>query len=228
MTQEVNIEEPISFKDDELKKNISVMDLRNLIAKHLSTGDKTEEELKKLIPGATYEELVLALRNMLTLKLIKKDGFPIKYSLSSDIKEKLARRKEISNTDQNPIKVSIMIESMANDKGALRNAMEQILERLKADITYKVYESSLAEVIVQETTGLFSTYIEAEVSCADFQSLLKLIYYYGVTSIDVNKPEKLTIPISDLQEGLFAIVDMTHGYADMIYKLKQEIGHLKK
>ena len=224
----VNQEEPISFKDEELKKNLSIIDLRNLIAKNLSTGDKTEEDLKKLIPGATYEELVLALRNMLTLKLIKKEGFPIKYSLSLDIKEKLAKRKEISNTDQNPIKVSIIIESMASDKGALREAMEEILERLKKDSNYKVYEASLAEVVVQEATSLFSTYIEAEVSCLDFQSLLKLIYYYGVTSIDVNKPEKLTIPISDLQEGLFAIVDMTHGYADMIYKLKQEMGHLKK
>jgi hypothetical protein len=228
MTQEVNIEEPISFKDEELKKNLSIIDLRNLIAKNLSTGDKTEEDLKKLIPGATYEELVLALRNMLTLKLIKKEGFPIKYSLSLDIQEKLSKRKEISNTDQNPIKVSIMIESMASDKGALRKAMEEILERLKNDPNYKVYEASLAEVVVQEATSLFSTYIEAEVSCLDFQSLLKLIYYYGVTSIDVNKPEKLTIPISDLQEGLFAIVDMTHGYADMIYKLKQEMLHLKK
>ncbi|MEI8364380.1 MAG: hypothetical protein WCF78_02900 [archaeon] len=224
----VDQEEPISFKDEELKKNLSIIDLRNLIAKNLSTGDKTEEDLKKLIPGATYEELVLALRNMLTLKLIKKEGFPIKYSLSLDIKEKLAKRKEISNTDQNPIKVSIIIESMASDKGALRNAMEEILERLRKDPNYKVYEASLAEVVVQEATSLFSTYIEAEVSCLDFQSLLKLIYYYGVTSIDVNKPEKLTVSISDLQEGLFAIVDMTHGYADMIYKLKQEMGHLKK
>ncbi len=224
----VDQEEPISFKDEELKKNLSIIDLRNLIAKNLSTGDKTEEDLKKLIPGATYEELVLALRNMLTLKLIKKEGFPIKYSLSLDIKEKLAKRKEISNTDQNPIKVSIIIESMASDKGALRNAMEEILERLKNDPSYKVYEANLAEVVVQEATSLFSTYIEAEVSCLDFQSLLKLIYYYGVTSIDVNKPEKLTVSISDLQEGLFAIVDMTHGYADMIYKLKQEMGHLKK
>jgi len=227
MDQETNKEEPISFKEEELKKNLSIIDLRNLIAKNLSTGDKTEEDLKKLIPGASYEELVLALRNMLTLKLIKKEGFPIKYSLSSDIKERLAKRKEISNTDQNPIRVSIIIESMASDKGVLREAMEQILVRLKADTNYKLYESSLADVIVQEVTGLFSTYIEAELSCVDFQSLLKLIYYYGVTSIDVTKPDKLTIPISDLQEGLFAIVDMTHGYAEMVYKLKQELGHLK-
>ncbi len=228
MTRETIEEETTSFKDDELKKNLSILDLRNLVAKNLSTGDKTEDDLKKLIPGATYEQLVLALKNMLTLKLIKKEGFPIKYSLSSDIKERLLRRKDVSNTDSNPIRVSIMIESMANDKSALRTAMEQILERLKADTNYKIYESSLAEVVVHELTGLFSTYIEAEVSCSNFQSLLKLIYYYGVTSIDVTKPEKLTLSISDLQEGLFAIVDMTHGYADMVYKLQQELKHLKK
>ena len=117
---------------------------------------------------------------------------------------------------------------MASDKGALRNAMETILEKLRADPDYKVYESSLAEIAIQETTNLFSTYIEGELSCLDFQSLLKLIYYYGVTSIDVTKPDKLSIPISDFQEGLFTIVDMTHGYAEMIFKLKQEMGHLKK
>ena len=227
MSQETN-EETKSYKDEELKKSLSVLELRNEIAKQLSTGNKTDDELKKLIPGATYEEIVLALKNMLILKLVTKDGYPVKYSLSKDIIERLKTRREMSATDQNPIRVSIIIESMASDKGTLREGMEKIETLLKEDKMYFVYDVTLAEIIVQEQTGLFSTYIEGEVSCPDFKSLLRLVYYYGVTAIDILKPDKLTIPISDLQEGLFTIVDMTHGYAEMIYKLKQELSHAQK
>jgi len=227
MSEEIK-EDFKSYKDEELKKNLSVLELRNEIAKQLSTGPKTDDELKKQIPGATYEEIVLALKNMLTLKLVNKDGYPVKYTLSKDILDKLKSRKEMSGTDSNPIRVSIIIESMASDKGALREGMQKIENLLKEDKSYFVYDCSLADIVIQEQTGLFSTYIEAEVSCQDFNSLLRLVYYYGVTAIDVLKPDKLVIPISDLQEALFTIVDMTHGYAEIIYKLKQELGHIKK
>ncbi len=227
MSEEIK-EDVKSYKDEELKKSISVLELRNEIAKQLSTGSKTDDELKKLIPGATYEDIVLALKNMLTLKLVNKDGYPVKYTLSKEIIDKLKSRKEISGSDLNPIRVSIIIESMASDKGALREGMEKIEKLLREDKSYFVYDITLAEIIIQEQTGLFSTYIEGEVSCPDFKSLLRLVYYYGVTAIDVLKPDKLNIPISDLQEALFTIVDMTHGYAEMIYKLKQELGHIKK
>lgn len=220
------MQENISFDEQEIKKQHDLKNLRELIAKSLSKGSKTDEDLKKEIPDAKYEEILSVLKNMLSLKLITKEGFPVKYSLSQDIIKTLEKRKELSATDKNPIRVSIIIESKSDSKSALREAMEKILTSLKEDKAYFVYDSSLAEIVVHD--DLFSTYISAEVSCADLFNLFRLIYYYGVTSIDVLKPEKLNIGISDLQNSLQTMVDMVHGYADIIYDLKKKNDLLSK
>jgi hypothetical protein len=215
-----------SYKNQELKKINNIKELKNEIARQLYKGIKTEEDLKKAIPGASYNELSTALANMLKLKLIKKEGYPVKYSISDDIVKKLEQRKEISESDKNAIRVSIIIESKSDNKGKLREAMEGILNSLRNDERYVIYESTLADIIVHD--DLFSTYIDAEVSCGNLNALLRLIYFYGVTTIDVIKPEKLQVPISDLQESLFTVVDMTHGYADMIFQLKKQNAQLSK
>ena len=218
--------EDISFKEEQLKKTNDLIELRNLIAKSLSVSPKTDEELKKEFPNAKYEEIIAVLKKMLSLKLITKEGYPVKYSLSPEIKDELSRRKEISENDLNQIKVAIIIESKSEDKRALREAMEKIMTSLKKDENYVVYDANIEDIVVHD--DLFSTYISAEVSCADLFNLFRLIYYYGVTSIDILKPEKLTVPISDLQNSLQTMVDMVHGYADIIFDLKKKNDALSK
>jgi hypothetical protein len=220
------MDESTSFKEDEIKKQYNLKELREVIAKSLSQGPKTDDDLRKEIPKAKYEEILNVLKNMLSLKLIKKDGFPVKYSLSEGILKTLEKRKELSDTDKHIIRANLIIESKSNDKGLLRTAMEKILDSLKKDENYFIYESSLAEIIVHD--DLFSTYISAEVSCSDLFNLFRLVYFYGVTSIDIIKPDKLNVPISDLQNSLTTIVDMIHGYADLIYELKSKNDVLSK
>lgn len=220
------MQEDISFKEEEIKKNYDLKELRNIIAKSLAKGDKTDQDLKKEIPNAKYEEILEVLKTMLSLKLIKKDGFPVKYSLSEEIKDTLEKRKSLSENDTNPLRVAIIIESKSNDKTSLREAMEKILTSLKNDDNYFIYDASLADIVVHD--DLFSTYISAEVSCRDLFNLFRLIYYYGVTSIDVLRPEKLNVSLSDLQNSLSTIIDMVHGYTDMIYDLKRKNDVLSK
>lgn len=220
------MEENISFKEEEIKKQNNLIELRNLIAKSLSKSAKTDTELKEEFPNASYEEILTVLKKMLSLKLIKKDGFPVKYSLSEEILKTLEKRKALSEDDQNIIRVAIIIESKSDDKSALREAMEKILTSLKSDENYVVYDAVIEDIVVHD--DLFSTFISAEVSCADLFNLFRLIYYYGVTSIDVLRPEKLNVPISDLQNSLQTMVDMIHGYADIIYDLKKKNDTLSK
>jgi hypothetical protein len=204
-------------------------DLQREIAKKIHSEPKTEDQLRKLIPEATSEELANALRSMLLLKLIKKEGYPVKYHISEDISNKLSERRHLSETDKNSIRINIIIESKSDNKVALRKAMDVIAEGLKKDKVYSVYELTVAEIIVHD--DLFSTYITAELSCPDIASIIKLIYYYGVTSVDVIKPDKLQVHMSDIQSAMMTVVDMAHGYADIIFKLKRqlaEVGKLKK
>ena len=215
-----------TYNEQEFKKISNLKELRKVIAQKLHDSPKTEDELKVAIPDAKYEELISTLKNMLQLKLISKDGYPVKYSISKEIAQKLEDRRELSGSDKNQIKVSIIIESKADNKGKLREVMEGIIKTLREDKQYLVYESSLADIIVHD--GLFSTYITAEVSCLDLAAVFRLVYFYGVTTIDVLKPDKLVIPIADLQQSLFTMVDMTHGYADMMFKLKSELTQISK
>jgi hypothetical protein len=163
---------------------------------------------------------------MLFLKLITKEGYPVVYSLSKEIQEGLTEKKKLSENDKNQLKVAVLIESKANDKGELRKAMEQIADALKKDENYYIYSLDIAEIILHD--DLFSTYISAEVSCSTLGSLFRLIYYYGATSVEILRPEKLNVTIGDLQQTSQVITDMTHGYAQMIFQLKQENAELSK
>ncbi len=216
----------LNYDEEQLKSRREISDLQKEIAKAISKDGKSEDELQTLFPKAHYDILVKALKSMLTLKLIKKEGYPVKYSLSDSISKKLIERREISENDRNLIRVSILIESKADDKGKLRRAMEEIAFKLKQDKIYLVYDINVAEVIVHD--NLFSTYISAEISCSTLNDLLRLIYFYGVTSIDILQPNKLQIPLSDLQQSLLSIVDMTYGYAQMIFNLKNKVDSLEK
>ncbi len=214
-----------TYEEDKQKEINNIDDLKKVIAQRLSKGDKTEDDLQKEIPNATYDLLSKALKELLFLKLIKKEGYPVKYALSEDLVKKLNTRKELAANDKNNIRVSILIESKADNKKGLREGMDQILTKLKADEKYVIYDLDIAEIVVHD--DLFSTYISGEVSCASLSEVFRLVYYYGVTSIDVIRPEKLTVSMSDLQESLITIVDMTHGYADMIFNLNKKVASLE-
>lgn len=219
-------EKQLDYESLQLKERLEIQELQNQIAKALADSSKIEDDLIKLFPNAKYEQIVQALKNMLFLKLITKAGFPVSYSLAAGIKEKLIEKKKLSENDKNLLKVSVLIESKSSDKLDLRKGMEHILESLKNDNEYLTYDINLAEIILHD--DLFSTYISATLSCNSLNSLFKLIYFYGATNVEILKPDKFTTTISDLQRTALIITDMTHGYAQMIFKLKKENEVLSK
>lgn len=219
-------EKQLDYESQKLKENLELQELQTIIGKALSISPKTEDDLIKLIPNAKYEQIVQALKNMLFLKIITKEGFPVTYSLAPGVKDKLIEKKKISENDKNLLKVALMIETKSNDKSDLRKGMEQIMDSLKIDDQYLIYDISLADIVVHD--DLFSTYISANLSCNSITSLFRLIYFYGATSVEVIKPDKFTATISDLQQAAFTITDMTHGYAQMIFKLRKENSELAK
>ncbi len=223
---EENITDKLSFVEKELKDKKELKDLQDILVKHISDSPKTEDDLLKLVPNAKYDQILKILKSLLSLKLINKEGFPVKYSLSKEIKDKLDERKVISENDKNQLRAAILIESKSNDKGKLRSAMEEISNTLKNDKNYLVYDLEVAEIILHD--DLFSTYISAEVSCATLHDLFRLIFFYGATSVEILRPNKTQVSISDLQQTSSLLVDMIHGYVDMIYQLKKENAELSK
>ena len=215
-----------TYDDEKLKKANDLKNLKDVIAKELSKGPKTEDDLKKALPNVSYAEILNALKFLLQLRLITKKGYPVVYSLSDEIKNKLKKREELRESDVNLLKTAIIIESKSDDKAKLSNFMKTLFKNLKEDKAYKIYDASLEEIIVHD--GLFSTFITAELSCSDLHSLFRLIYYYGATNVEILEPTKITVGLADLQRSAMLISDMIHGYADMIFKLKKENEELAK
>lgn len=216
----------LDYESLKLKEKINRNDLQTLIGKELKNGPKTEDDFLKAYPNIKYEDLIAVLKNMLFLKLITKEGYPITYSLSKEVLEQLEKKKRLREGDKNQLLVSILIESKSNNKGDLRKATEEIASALKKDADYHIHSIEIADIILHD--DLFSTYISAELSCVSLNALFKLIYFYGTTSVEILRPDKLTVGISDLQQASKIIVDMTHGYADMIFKLSKENAELSR
>ncbi|MFH0905954.1 MAG: hypothetical protein V1824_01290 [archaeon] len=213
----------LNLKDKELKEARDIMQLRGEIAKLIHREPKSEEELIKELK-VDYNILIKTLKNMIFLKLIKKNGFPAKYSISDEIAKKLMERKEIFSNDKNAIRLNFLIESKSDNKAYLEKLNNTIVESLKKDERYTVYNITIAETTIVE--GLFSTYISAEVSCANLVAILSLIYYYGITSIDIIKPDNLKLQISDLQSFFLAIIETTQNYSEAIFKLTSQVNEL--
>lgn len=216
----------LDYETAQLKEKVNLHDLQTLVGKELKSGSKTEEELLSSFPNAKYDELIKVLKNMLFLKLITKEGYPVKYTLSKEITNKLTDLKKLAENDKNTLRASILIESKSNDKGELRTSMEQIADALKKDENYYIYTLEIADIVIHD--NLFSTFISCELSCISINSLFRLIYFYGATSLEVIKPDKLTVGISDIQQTTQTIIDMTHGYAEIIYHLKKQNAELSK
>ncbi len=216
----------LDYESQKLKEKVAQAELQTIIGKALKSGPKTEDELLQAIPDVKYDQLISALKSMLFLKLITKDGYPVKYSLSKEILDGLSSKKKLSEIDKNILKVAILIESKSNDKGDLRQSMEKIADALKNDKEYLIYSLDIADIVLHDE--LFSTFISAELSCQSLNSLFRLIYFYGATSVEILKPDKFTVGIADLQQTAQIITDMTHGYATMIYQLRQENSQLSR
>jgi DNA-binding HxlR family transcriptional regulator len=191
------------------------------IAKHLMSGPKTVEELSSLtflIPSKITDEL----KKMMKLKLVEKEeGFPTKYKIKKSILEEVQKRKEIMEQDKFKIRVKAIIEVQAIEKELLKKQLDKIEEALKKEQNFTVYAAEKAEII-QEGEH-FSSYLEVDLTVKDFSSLVRLMFFYGPTSVEVLRPEKIELGLDDLQDGLLEISSMVQAYTEFIAKrLNQE------
>jgi len=55
-------------------------------------------------------------------------------------------------------------------------------------------------------------------SIKDFPSLIRFLFYYGPTNIEIIKPKKLEFNHFEFQEGLIELADIFQKYADFFTK----------
>ncbi|MDO8428253.1 MAG: hypothetical protein Q7S92_03505 [Candidatus Diapherotrites archaeon] len=99
----------------------------------------------------------------------------------------------------------------------LKNSIEQMKTRIEKNPTITIY-SLKQEAIQKSNEENYSTFLEIEFSVKDFESLVKFVYFYGPSSIEILKPEKVEIENNDLQDALMFMADINYKYADLVTK----------
>lgn len=185
---------------------------------------KTIEELNKQL-NLPYNTLVAQLKEMLRMNVITKEGFPTKYSLKENIASEVLRRKKISEEDDNALRIRAYIELQAIEETLLKKNLGRLEEALKKEQTFIVYSLEKAKIIKENEGEYYLTHIEVNLSVKDFTALVRFMFFYAPSSIEVIKPEKISFSSQDLQDGLVDMADMVSKYSAYITKIlnKEEL-----
>jgi len=189
----------VSFSDDQKK-----------IALLLLNEPKTEEELNKQL-NIPYDKLTQELKTMLKLNLIAREGYPTKYRLKQELIDKINERKKISEKDAFRIRVRAIIEFKAIEETLLKKHVNEIRRALEKEEVFTIYDVEEAEII--EEDEMFSSFLEVNLSVKNFQSLIRFLFYYGPTSIEVIRPSKIELNQFEFQEGLVELAEIFQKYA---------------
>ena len=201
--------------------------LQKKIAITILDSPKTVDELNKLLE-VPFDELNDNLKHMLKLKVVKVDGYPQKYSLVENIKEAVMRRKEIQEKDPFDLRIKAIIEFRAIEEDFLNKKMDELEKKLKGEKGYTIYAVYRAKPI--EEDGTLTSYLELNISAKDFTELVKFMYFYGLSSVEVLRPKKVVLSMDDLQDGLMEMSEMIHSYNNAMLRSmsKDELNEFSK
>ena len=185
------------------------------IALLLFHSPKTVEELNKQL-NIPFDDLNDNLKQMLKMKVVKIEGYPQKYSLVGSIVEAVKRRKEIQEKDPFDLRIKAIIEFRAVEEEFLKKNIDEIEEKLRKDKHFMVYDLFRAKII-QEGSH-YTSYIEVNLSARDFTSIVRFMYFYGPTSVEVLRPQRVVLAMDDLQDALMEMADMIQVYNDAMLK----------
>ncbi len=185
---------------EELQKQIGL-----LLAKEKLTAEEIAERLNKDI-----HDVMDALKEMLKMRLIVKEGTPPKYALAPHIRVALEEEPE-------KLLVHGIIEVESVDESLLKRSLEEIVEGLKKD--FNVKKVAVSDIEQDKETGSYYGHIDVTVDFPNIESLFYFIFFYGPTVIEVLTTENLQIDPGDLQRAALLAAGMVQGYVSLISKL---------
>jgi hypothetical protein len=164
-----------------------------------------------------FNKLSDELKAMLRLDVIEKVGFPTRYSLKKNIAEEVQKRKKIAETDFNKLKLRAFIEMQAIEEDLLKKQIQRFEETMNKDKSFTVY--GLEKAPIEKQGAYYSTYFEVNFTVKNFAALMRFLFYYGPSSLEVIKPAKIEFSAQDLQDGLLEAADMVQKYSATVHKL---------
>ncbi len=194
-------------------------DRQKKISLALMKGEKTIQELQQTTT-IHKENIEDSLKKMIELKLVEQNQN--KYKLNDTILKELKKRKEIIETDPFELRIHAIIEMQAVEKELLEKHLNQFTKSIKEDEHFTVYNVTSEEIIQTEEDGMFSTFIQTDITLKDFKSIIYFMFFYGPSSVEVIRPKEIKLQAEDLQEGLMDLAEMVQKYTEYITSIMKE------
>ncbi len=200
-------------------------DMDRKVGLSLYRGAKTPEEIADDI-GEDVRDVMESLKKLIKLKIVVKEGYPPRYRLADNIQEAL---KPTDWESVEGIKIHAIVEAQSVDENLLKKALENILKKIKKEPGMHIIKQNVSE-ITSTDVGSYTGYVELDMAFEGFEPLMRFLFHYGPSVIEVVGPEKIIIDSSDLQRGLLDAAGMIQGYVEYISQLmtKKELEEFNK
>ncbi|MDN5358916.1 MAG: hypothetical protein PWP76_759 [Candidatus Diapherotrites archaeon] len=201
-------------------------DLERKIGLALYYGEKTPEELAEEL-NEDIRDVIDALKKLIKLKIVVKEGYPPKYRLADNIREAV-KPKDFEPVEG--IKIYAVVEVQAIDEALAKKALEKIIRQIKKEPGVHVLSAEISKIEQDKESGMYSGYVELKLNFEAFEPLMHFMFFYGPSVVEVIGPEKIVLDMGDLHRGLLEAATMINGYVHYITRMmtKKELEEFNK
>ena len=202
---------------------MKLTNLQKRIGAVLLKGPKTAEEIAEEL-NEDIRDVLEALKGLILLRLVKKEGNPPQYSLADHIKEALKTESGAG------ILIHAVLEVHGVSEEIVKNALEKIKEKLEAEEGFIVRNVAISDIEKDENLNVYYGHIDTTLLFPALEPLVYFLFFYGPTVIEVLTTEKIEVEPGDLQRAVLLAASMIHGYVDYISRkmTKEEIEEFNR
>jgi len=202
---------------------VKLSDLQKRVGAVLLKGPKTAEEIAQEL-NEDIKDVMEALKGLVLLRLVKKEGTPPRYSLAPHVVEALKKEETPG------ILVHAIIEVEAVEEEILRRALDDIVQRLKEEKGFVVKNVAVEEIEKDEETNIYYSHIDATIVFPGLEPLTYFLFFYGPSVVEVLTTDPIELDPGDLQRALVLASNMIHGYVTFISRLmgKKELEEFNR
>ncbi len=191
---------------------MKLSELQKRIGAVLLKGPKTVEEIAEEL-NEDIQDVMEALKELLVLRLVVKEGTPPKYALAPHIRE------AVEFEGEGGILLHAVIEVEAVEEEVLRKSLEEIVEKMEKEKGFVVRNVAISEIEKDEELNIYYGHIDATILFPGLEPLIYFLFFYGPSVVEVLSTEDVKIDPGDLQRALVLAANMIHGYVTYISRL---------
>jgi flagellar biosynthesis component FlhA len=111
------------------------------------------------------------------------------------------------------LRVQIILEVLGRPKEHVKSALVALVEKIGTEKSMKILEKTIHEPVpIKDFKGMFTTFAEVLLHIDSLQELIKLMFSYMPSHIEVINPEVIQLKNSDLNDLVNKLVSRLHEY----------------